>query len=354
MNADMSRCSSPFNWGKQSRQAVALGRRGIRAQRFQPQVQAGTGQVASQRTDVQFSGLQQWLGQHGGAVHSAVQLADCQLGGASMRGLVVTRDVPAGTTLLSVPLGSSLRDADAPRPYPGAPWNVRLAAQLLLQHRHGAASPWAPYMDLLPRGIKDSPLCLNPAELAELVQYNPAVQALASFQAQVQEAFDAWSRKGSRHGDSYQRLPYQQEAQHGQRWTSSSATTSAAAATSSSSSSSPSSEATLAAPAGMTWEEWAWATHMVQSRSIRLALAGSRVMIPGAQHAVNVPLVRRGTATAAAQLRCTRGPWLSWPPCCCTEPTACRGCWRCSLVLCASLGLAIMDCGSWCVCGLHL
>jgi hypothetical protein len=71
-------------------------------------------------------------------------------------------------------------------------------------------------------------LLLPQHQLSE-VQYAPAVAAIAAFQQKAWEAFD--------------RLQQQQ-----QQWV---------------------------------WEEWVWALHMVQSRSIRLAQMGCKVMIPG-------------------------------------------------------------------------
>lgn len=138
------------------------------------------------------------------------------------------QDLSPSTPILSVPVSSTLQDTRAPEPYPSAPWNVCLAAQLLEERSKGHSSSHWPYLATLPSSCC-SPLLLPQHQLSE-VQYEPAVAAIAAFQAAAREA--------------YAKLQQQQQ----QQWT---------------------------------WEEWAWALHMVQSRSIRLAQMGCKVMIPG-------------------------------------------------------------------------
>ncbi|KAI8467622.1 MAG: hypothetical protein J3K34DRAFT_429986 [Monoraphidium minutum] len=74
-------------------------------------------------------------------------------------------------------------------------------------------------------------LALSDAEVEE-AQYAPAVQALRAYRGQARDAFDAWRRQGS------------------------------------------------PVAAGCSWERFALALHLVQSRTIRLAVTGCRVMIP--------------------------------------------------------------------------
>lgn len=103
-----------------------------------------------------------------------------------------------------------------------------LAAQLLTERSKGHSSSWQPYLATLPSSCC-SPLLL-PSSKLDYVQYQPAIAAVAAFQATARAAYD--------------KLCQHQQ----QQWT---------------------------------WEQWAWAVHMVQSRSIRLAQMGCKVMIPG-------------------------------------------------------------------------
>lgn len=78
-----------------------------------------------------------------------------------------------------------------------------------------------------------SPLLLQEHQLPE-VQYSPAMDAIAAYRRSVRAAYDSWCAVRAAAG--------QQQ---------------------------------------FSWQEWAWAVHMVQSRSIRLAITGCKVMIPG-------------------------------------------------------------------------
>ncbi|KAF8064643.1 EIF4E1 [Scenedesmus sp. PABB004] len=230
-------------------------RRGVAAAAAAPAAAAAFGELAA------------WLASRGGEV-GPVSIGDCRMGDAVVRGLVATADVAAGDTLLRVPLGAALRDDAPPDPFPGAPWNARLAAHLLEQRAAGAAAPAAAYLATLPAPGADGPLLLRPGELAE-VQYPPAVAAITSYQDAAGAAFDAWRAAGG------------------------------------------------AAAARATWEEWAWALHMVQSRSIRLAIAGAKVMIPG------VDMLNHGGAAANGQLVLGKATWqLEGEPAICFVATA--------------------------------
>jgi hypothetical protein len=150
------------------------------------------------------------------------------------------QDLTPSTPILSVPVSATLQDTRAPQPYPGAPWNVCLAALLLTERDKGHSSSFAPYLATLPASCC-SPLLLPQQQLAE-VQYAPAVAAIAAFQEAARDAYQ-------------QLLQQQQQQQQQQQWS---------------------------------WQEWAWALHMVQSRSIRLAQMGCKVMIPGGRGRVDV------------------------------------------------------------------
>jgi hypothetical protein len=211
--------------------------------------------AAAHPSDPSFAPLTRWLESSGGRV-SGLDLRPCAMGPALMRGLVATAAAAEGAALLSVPLSRALRDDRVPPAYPGAIWSASVAAYLLEEAAKGAASEWAPYIASLPGGgllsgsssdggssssssAADWPagmLLLTEAQV-EAVQYAPALAALKAFQQQARGAYEAW-----RH---------------------------AAGASSST------------AAAGCPWERFALALHLVQSRSIRLAITGCRVMIPG-------------------------------------------------------------------------
>lgn len=127
---------------------------------------------------------------------------------------------------------STLRDDRAAAAYPGAPWNANLAAQLLDEKAKGSRSPLWPYIQTLPVSCS-STLQLQEQQLQE-VQYRPAIEAITSYQAAVREAYDNCCKARAEAG----------QQQFG-------------------------------------WQDWQWAVHMVQSRSIRLAITGCKVMIPG-------------------------------------------------------------------------
>ena len=253
--------------------------------------------------------LSRWLENQGGAV-DGLSLQDCPMGPATVRGLAATRELPPSTTLLRVPLRCTIRDTSCPEAYPGAAWNVSMAVFLLgevAQHRRhqglqghaedsgssgsgssssvcdpasssasqlnrggkadaaAADSRWWPYIASMPGIYDGSPLLFNEQQLAE-VQHGPAIGAITLYQAFARQAYDEWTRFNSQGGaDSgaalSQTSPYDAAT--------STTTTAAAVAAAAPHSSLPS------------WLEFCWALHMVQSRSIRLAIKGCKVLIPG-------------------------------------------------------------------------
>lgn len=115
----------------------------------------------------------------------------------------------------------------------GAPWNANLAAHLLEERNKGPESRLHPYLNTLPQDFS-CPLQLPPAILQSQVQYEPAVAAISSYQNSAREMYHSWCEVRSQSG--------QQQ---------------------------------------YSWGDWCWALHMVQSRSIRLAITGCKVLIPG-------------------------------------------------------------------------
>eukprot|EP00879_Flechtneria_rotunda_P023584 GHRR01024950.1.p1 GENE.GHRR01024950.1~~GHRR01024950.1.p1 ORF type:complete len:245 (+),score=65.40 GHRR01024950.1:250-984(+) len=178
-----------------------------------------------------FRVLSDWLTNNGGNV-SSITVGNCQMGDITVRGLVATQDLSTSTPAISVPISNTLRDDQAPIVYPKAPWNVNLAAYILDERSKCNSSRLWPYICTLP-AESNSPLLLPDNALQE-VQYPPAVAAIQSYQQLAGESFRQCN-----------------------------------------------SACTGAGKAAVSWPDWVWALHMVQSRSIRLAITGCKVMIPG-------------------------------------------------------------------------
>jgi hypothetical protein len=116
--------------------------------------------------------------------------------GGRGRGVVATRAIEPGETLLTIPL--SLGIVDEPGGHPAAcdaavlartPWVARLACRLLQESAAGAASEWAPYMALLPRAVA-TPL-RDDAALAALAPYAPLAAEAAEVRAHAAAAYAA-------------------------------------------------------------------------------------------------------------------------------------------------------------------
>ena len=91
------------------------------------------------------------------------------------RGILAAGPLAAKQVLAAVPLRLAIKDYDtAPIShlvYPGAPWSVRLAAQLMSLRRQ-AATPWAPYLAVLPKSVP-SPLAGFGWRAVKALQYEP-------------------------------------------------------------------------------------------------------------------------------------------------------------------------------------
>lgn len=104
----------------------------------------------------EWRGFERWLAKSGATV-DAVTLADC---GGGLRGVKATRAIAAGEEVMRIPRSVIL---DVPRaeasavsglwrgePAAELPGYAKLALAVCLERRLGAASPLAPYIDLLP------------------------------------------------------------------------------------------------------------------------------------------------------------------------------------------------------------
>lgn len=75
--------------------------------------------------------------------------------GSGERGVVATRNIAEGTELMRIPLRLAITDHPDDEEsnalvFPEAPWSVRLACKLLREFRKGKASPYWPYLTVLP------------------------------------------------------------------------------------------------------------------------------------------------------------------------------------------------------------
>ncbi|KAI9898729.1 hypothetical protein N3K66_007089 [Trichothecium roseum] len=155
--------------------------------------------------DAQTSNFLAWFKNLPGATFSdSIEIADLRSRGAG-RGIVATRDIPADTTLFTIPRGSiiSTETSEVARRLPqvfdlsavledegedaGAGLDSWACLILVLFHEHlrGGASPWKPYLDvaLPPTRAFDTPMFWSGAELAEL-QSGPAAGKIGRAEAE--------------------------------------------------------------------------------------------------------------------------------------------------------------------------
>ena len=119
------------------------------------------------------------------------------------RGLFASRDVEAGEVVLRVPIGSALNDGRADPPYPGAPWSVVLAAELLRERAKGDDARLSRYVRSLPSetiGFANSSfasregaadLLADDAAFDELERYDFLLRGSAAA-VQKHHAFEDW------------------------------------------------------------------------------------------------------------------------------------------------------------------
>lgn len=151
---------------------------------------------ASVTADVES--LAAWVMDQGGDV-SATRVGVGDRG----RGLFASRDVEAGEVVLRVPIGSALNDGRAHPPYPGAPWSVVLAAELLRERAKGDDARLSRYVRSLPSetiGFANSSfasregaadLLADDAAFDELERYDFLLRGSAAA-VQKHHAFEDW------------------------------------------------------------------------------------------------------------------------------------------------------------------
>jgi hypothetical protein len=151
---------------------------------------------ASVTADVES--LAAWVTDQGGDV-SATRVGVGDRG----RGLFASRDVEAGEVVLRVPIDCALNDGRAEPPYPGAPWSVVLAAELLRERAKGDDARLSRYVRSLPSetiGFANSSfasregaadLLADDAAFDELERYDFLLRGSAAA-VQKHHAFEDW------------------------------------------------------------------------------------------------------------------------------------------------------------------
>ena len=151
---------------------------------------------ASVTADVES--LAAWVTDQGGDVSATIVGV-----GERGRGLFASRDLEAGEVVLRVPIGSTLNDGRAHPPYPGAPWSVVLAAELLRERAKGDDARLSRYVRSLPSetiGFANSSfasregaadLLADDAAFDELERYDFLLRGSAAA-VQKHHAFEDW------------------------------------------------------------------------------------------------------------------------------------------------------------------
>lgn len=151
---------------------------------------------ASVTADVES--LAAWVTDQGGDVSATIAGV-----GERGRGLFASRDLEAGEVVLRVPIGSALNDGRAHPPYPGAPWSVVLAAELLRERAKGDDARLSRYVRSLPSetiGFANSSfasregaadLLADDAAFDELERYDFLLRGSAAA-VQKHHAFEDW------------------------------------------------------------------------------------------------------------------------------------------------------------------
>ncbi|CAG9466094.1 unnamed protein product [Pedinophyceae sp. YPF-701] len=103
------------------------------------------------------------------------------------RGLVATEDISYGEVVLQVPLRIAITDHDAPEPYEGAPWSVRLACRIL-RERGDPSSPFKPYIDSLP-SVVPGPVTTWSWDDVQSIQYPPVLNEIYETNFLIMDAF---------------------------------------------------------------------------------------------------------------------------------------------------------------------
>jgi len=161
---------------------------------------AASARVSSTSANVtaDVESLAAWVTDQGGDV-SATRVGVGDRG----RGLFASRDVEAGEVVLRVPIECALNDGRAEPPYPGAPWSVVLAAELLRERAKGDDARLSRYVRSLPSetiGFANSSfasregaadLLADDAAFDELERYDFLLRGSAAA-VQKHHAFEDW------------------------------------------------------------------------------------------------------------------------------------------------------------------
>jgi hypothetical protein len=153
----------------------------VRRRRAPPRAAAASGPAEEAQLVERVSALVSWCASRG-ASGDGLEVFPGGSGGRG-RGLVASRAISAGETLLCLPLSLGIADeaeghpASAAKALQRTPWFARLAARLLQEAALGEASAYASYLALLPPRC-DASLLLCNVQLAVLRAAYPPLAAL--------------------------------------------------------------------------------------------------------------------------------------------------------------------------------
>ncbi|KAL3147314.1 hypothetical protein ABBQ32_002799 [Trebouxia sp. C0010 RCD-2024] len=126
-----------------------------------------------------------------------LQEENCKLGVYNAekgeRGILSLQDIEAGTTVLHLPLRLAITDHTQDQEsndlvYEDVPWSLRLACKLLREKAKGSASPWHPYLQVLPQHVP-SPLVSFTWEDMQAIQVPDMIQQLHHASWLLSDAF---------------------------------------------------------------------------------------------------------------------------------------------------------------------
>ena len=166
---------------------------GPRRRRAPPRAAAVAGQSEEAQLVERVSALVSWCASRG-ASGDGLQVSPGGPGGRG-RGLVASRAIAAGETLLCLPLHLGIVDEPEGHPASAAaalqhiPWFARLAARLLQEAALGDDSVYAAYLALLPKRCDASPLLCDEQLAALRAAYPPLADEAAAMRAEVAAAY---------------------------------------------------------------------------------------------------------------------------------------------------------------------
>ena len=161
--------------------------------RAPPRAAAASGPPEEAQLVERVSALVSWCASRG-ASGDGLEVFPGGSGGRG-RGLVASRAISAGETLLCLPLSLGIADeaeghpASAAKALQRTPWFARLASRLLQEAALGEASAYASYLALLPPRCDASPLLCDDQLAVLRAAYPPLADEAAAMRAEVAAAY---------------------------------------------------------------------------------------------------------------------------------------------------------------------